>query len=228
MLDEEEVKKSLEDIKVLTLRQDVWETIMNGPREHYLTEIMETLSSRTQATRLDGRLSLNLNEYIFLRRAAIAWQQCGSQSNFISKSGIQTCASPIMLPNIHFSENQQQNFFHVLKDYSRWDEKVSDSYKFLAFISIFHKYDMFMRIGQNKLHSGALNWRELEQAATDSEGPSQKLQLAVLDTVFSKLKTNLEFTGIDFKQFFILMQSIDFIYIFGQTENGFLKQDVHI
>ena len=78
MLDEEEVKKSLEDIKVLTLRQDVWETIMNGPREHYLTEILETLSSRTQATRLDGRLSLNLNEYIFLRRAAIAWQQCGS------------------------------------------------------------------------------------------------------------------------------------------------------
>jgi hypothetical protein len=54
---------------------------------------------------LDGRLSLNLNEYIFLRRAAIAWQQCGSQANFISKSGIQTCASPIMLPNIHFSEN---------------------------------------------------------------------------------------------------------------------------
>ena len=51
---------------------------MNGPREHYLTEILETLSSRTQATRLDGRLSLNLNEYIFLRRAAIAWQQCGS------------------------------------------------------------------------------------------------------------------------------------------------------
>lgn len=50
----------------------------------------------------------------------------------------------------------------------------------------------------------------------------------MLDTVFSKLKTNLEFTGIDFKQFFILMQSIDFIYIFGQTENGFLKQDVHI
>jgi len=82
VLDEEEVKKSLEDIK------DVWETIMNGPREHYLTEIMETLTSRTQATRLDGRLSLNLNEYIFLRRAAIAWQQCGSQSNFISKSGI--------------------------------------------------------------------------------------------------------------------------------------------
>jgi hypothetical protein len=38
-------------------------------------------------------------------------------------------------------------FFHVLKDYSRWDEKVSDSYKFLAFLSIFHKYDMFMRIG---------------------------------------------------------------------------------
>jgi len=41
VLDEEEVKKSLEDIK------DVWETIVNGPREHYLTEILETLTSRT-------------------------------------------------------------------------------------------------------------------------------------------------------------------------------------
>ena len=39
--DEEEVKKSLEDIA------DVWNSIMNGPREHYLTEIMETLTSRT-------------------------------------------------------------------------------------------------------------------------------------------------------------------------------------
>lgn len=103
---------------------------------------------------------------------------------------------------------------------------MSDSYKFLSFISIYHKYDMFMRIGQNKLHSGALNWRELEAAATDSEGPSQKLQLAVLDTVFSKLKTNVEFTGLDFKQFFILMQSIDLTYIFGKTENGFLKMEV--
>jgi hypothetical protein len=51
------------------------------------------------------------------------------------------------------------------------------------------------------------------------------LQLAVLDTVFSKLKTNMEFTGLDFKQFFVLMQSIDFVYIFGQTENGYLKNE---
>jgi len=41
VLDEEEVKKSLEDIP------DVYNSIMNGPREHYLTEIMETLTSRT-------------------------------------------------------------------------------------------------------------------------------------------------------------------------------------
>jgi hypothetical protein len=47
VLDEEEVKKSLEDIKVFIISQDVWETIVNGPREHYLTEILETLTSRT-------------------------------------------------------------------------------------------------------------------------------------------------------------------------------------
>jgi hypothetical protein len=37
----------------------------------------------------------------------------------------------------------------------------------------------------------------------------------VIETVFSKLKDNVEFTGLDFKEFFILMQSLDFIYIYG-------------
>ena len=150
----------------------VHEALVNASRENYLSEIMETLTSRTQSTRLWGKLSLNLNEYIFLRRAAVAFEQCGSQQNFISKSGMKSCASQIMLPNINFSENQQQQFFHVLKEYSRYDERVSDSYKFLAFISVYHKFDIFMRLSQNKLHSGALNWRELEQASTDSDGPS--------------------------------------------------------
>ncbi len=63
--------------------------------------------------------------------------------------------------------------------------------------------------------SGNLNWRELEQASRDSEGPSQKLTSEVIETVFSKLKDNIEFTGLDFKEFFILMQSLDFIYIYG-------------
>jgi hypothetical protein len=44
---------------------------------------------------------------------------------------------------------------------SRTSEIVSDMYKFLSFISIFHKYDMFMRIGQNKINAGALNYQEL-------------------------------------------------------------------
>lgn len=50
--------------------------------------------------------------------------------------------------------------------------------------------------------------------------------MEVLDTIFSKMKQNLEFTGLDFKQFFLLMQSIDNVYIYGKTETGYLTLDV--
>lgn len=52
-------------------------------------------------------------------------------------------------------------FFHVMANYSRADEVQSDSYRFLAFLSIFHKFEMFQRLKQNNLASGTLNWREL-------------------------------------------------------------------
>lgn len=71
--------------------------ISASKRGNYLQEIMETLTSRTQITRQEGALSLNLNEYVFLRRAAIAWKQCSAQSGFMVKAQIQTCASQIML-----------------------------------------------------------------------------------------------------------------------------------
>lgn len=89
-------------------------------------------------------------------------------------------------------------------------------------MSVFHKYELFQRLGQNKLASGTLNWRELRNAVEDSEGPSQKLTHDVIDTVFYHLKNNLEFNGLDFKQFFLLMSSLDFIYIYGKEENGLL------
>lgn len=142
------------------------------------------------------------------------------------KAQMQTCASQIMLSNnVRFSDNQQQVFFHTLASYSRADEKAGDSYRFLAFLSAYHKFDMFQRIGQNQLNSGNLNWRQLLNAAQDSEGPSQKLTMEVLDTIFAKMKQNLEFTGLDFKQFFMLMQSIDNVYIYGKTETGYLTLD---
>jgi hypothetical protein len=46
--------------------------------------------------------------------------------------------------------------------------------------------------------------------------------------VFGKLKTNIEFTGLDFKQFFILMQSLDFVYIHGKAEKGYLNLEVSL
>ena len=44
-----------------------------------------------------------------------------------------------------------------------------------------------------------MTWRELENAALDTEGPSQKLSIEVLKSVFSKKIENVEFTGLDFK-----------------------------
>ncbi|MFO0131126.1 MAG: hypothetical protein ACK52J_00620 [bacterium] len=46
-------------------------------RPTYLNEIIETLTSRTKAMLgKDGKPGLNLNEFIFLRRAAVAWDKC--------------------------------------------------------------------------------------------------------------------------------------------------------
>ena len=39
----------------------------------YMAKIMETLRSRIQLTSGDVKLSLNLNEFIFFRRSAVAW-----------------------------------------------------------------------------------------------------------------------------------------------------------
>lgn len=48
--------------------------------------------------------------------------------------------------------------------------------------------------------------------------------MEVIDTIFSKHKNNLEFTGLDFKQFFLLMTGIDYIYIYGKEMNGYLNR----
>ena len=80
-------------------------------------------------------------------------------------------------------------------------------------------------MGHGKLSSGALNLAELREAIQDSEGPSQKLNTEVVDTIFGKTKNNLEFYGIDFKLFYLLMQGIDMIYIYGKTENGYMNDE---
>lgn len=67
VLAETEVKKSLEDIQGFEL------VLAASKRDNYVKEIMETLTSRTQLSRGEGLLSLNLLEWVFLRKAAIAW-----------------------------------------------------------------------------------------------------------------------------------------------------------
>jgi hypothetical protein len=47
--------------------------------------------------------------------------------------------------------------------------------------------------------------------------------MAVLEVIFAKMKNNLEFTGLDFKQFFILMSCVDYVYIYGKEETGAVK-----
>lgn len=48
----------------------------------------------------------------------------------------------------------------------------------------------------------------------------------VLDTVFGKEYKNLEFTGLDFKQFYMLMQVVDFVYIYGKKTTSYLEREV--
>lgn len=81
VLIEKEVETALEDIT--DFKKDVLD--FTG-REKYLYEIMETLTSRTQVTRGEAEISLNLYEYMFLRKVAIAWMQCSAQSGLMAKS----------------------------------------------------------------------------------------------------------------------------------------------
>lgn len=69
---EDEVKASLEDIP------DFVDILNGAKRENYIQEIMETLTSRTQVSRIEAPISLNLIEYMTLRKGAIAWRQCSA------------------------------------------------------------------------------------------------------------------------------------------------------
>jgi len=75
-------------------------------------------------------------------------------------------------------------FFNVLANYSPADDRIGDAFKFYAFCSIFHKYDLFEKLGQNQVNSHALNYRQLKSAVEDSEGPSQKLNMEVINHIF--------------------------------------------
>lgn len=41
-----------------------------------------------------------------------------------------------------------------MRDFSRYYDISGDTFKLLSFISIFHKYDMFSRIGKNHIVTG--------------------------------------------------------------------------
>jgi len=60
--------------------------IENSKDKEYLSKIVEALTSRTELTGAGN--TLNLNEFIFLRRASLAWEQCSQNSEFITKSSI--------------------------------------------------------------------------------------------------------------------------------------------
>jgi len=53
-----------------------------------------------------GYLAINLEEWIFLRRAARVWKDCVSNTNYITKAEIRGCAVPIMVPYGRTTENE--------------------------------------------------------------------------------------------------------------------------
>lgn len=73
LLDEKEFKEAIKDID-----EQGGNFLTKGHRENYIQEIMETLSKRTKNTRTNQKLSINLNEYIYMRRAGVAWLKCVS------------------------------------------------------------------------------------------------------------------------------------------------------
>ena len=37
---------------------------------------------------------------------------------------------------------------------------------------------------------------------------------------------NIEFTGLDFKSFFVLTSAVDYVYIYGKEKNGYINESV--
>ncbi len=52
------------------------------------------------------------------------------------------------------------------------------------------------------------------------------MTLSGLKTIFYKMRLDLEFTGLDFKLFFLMMTSVDYIFIYGKKNEGIMNRDV--
>jgi hypothetical protein len=66
---------SYHSILTLFIVKSVAALIKSETDKEYLSKIMQTLTSRIVPTMSDNdKVNLNLNEYVFFRRAAIAWQ----------------------------------------------------------------------------------------------------------------------------------------------------------
>jgi len=69
LLNEEELTAAIQDLT------SVAALIKSETDKEYLAKIMQTLTSRIVPTMSDNdKVNINLNEFVFFRRAAIAWQ----------------------------------------------------------------------------------------------------------------------------------------------------------
>jgi hypothetical protein len=67
-MDKAELTKTIEDLPTVKLLLEQEED------KEYLDKIMESLTSRITLTMGGASLSLNINEFVFFRRAAVAWE----------------------------------------------------------------------------------------------------------------------------------------------------------
>lgn len=67
-MDNAELTKTIEDLPTVKLLLEQEED------KEYLDKIMESLTSRISLTMGGVSLSLNINEFVFFRRAAVAWE----------------------------------------------------------------------------------------------------------------------------------------------------------
>jgi hypothetical protein len=60
-----------------------------------------------------GELAINLEEWLYLRRAARVWKDCVANTNYIQKVEMSGCAAEIMIPRGKVTDSEMHQIFET-------------------------------------------------------------------------------------------------------------------
>lgn len=107
-------------------------------------------------------ININLAEYMYFRRAALAWNDCTSNDLYITKIEVKGCALVTMIPHYTVSDNDLNFVWSVGMDLlPRADVPGHGRLGFLGFMSLFRKFDEFNHYDYNLLRDGTLSYKTL-------------------------------------------------------------------